>query len=234
MNTIKQLLLTSIFLALPFGQLFAETKTTDGSSPSEAVTQGENMPRVRLITNMGDIVLELDQARAPKTVDNFLSYVREGFYNGTIFHRVIAGFMVQGGGYTQDFHRKATHPPIENEANNGLKNERGTIAMARTGDPNSATSQFFINLVNNNFLDYRSSTPNGWGYAVFGKVVEGMDVVDAIAHAPKGWNGSLPGEVSPRDVPQKQIIIQSASLENAVSGNENAQPLSPPTGLNSQ
>jgi len=164
-------------------------------------------PTVKLSTNLGDIVIELDQAKAPKTVANFLGYVKDGFYNGTIFHRVIPGFMVQGGGFTDNLQKKGTKAPIENEANNGLKNTRGTIAMARTPDPNSATAQFFINVVNNDFLDYRSSTPDGWGYAVFGKVIQGMDIVDKIAKAPTGPAGPFP-----KDVPKKSIVINSAEL----------------------
>jgi peptidyl-prolyl cis-trans isomerase B (cyclophilin B) len=229
MKAFPRLLLASVILALPFSQLFAETKSTDTSNQGGAAMQAENMPRVRLVTNLGDIVLELDQAKAPKTVENFLSYVKEGFYKGTIFHRVIDGFMIQGGGFTQNYQRKATHPPIENEANNGLKNDRGTIAMARTSDPNSATSQFFINVVNNDFLNYRSSTPNGWGYAVFGKVVEGMDVVDAIRRTPTGSGGPFP-----KDVPQKPIIIQSASIENPAADSNASTPGVPPTKLNTQ
>lgn len=229
MNTMKQLFLAGIILILPFGQLLAETKATDTTKQGDAAMQSESMPRVRLVTNMGDIVLELDQANAPKTVENFLSYVKEGFYNGTIFHRVIDGFMIQGGGFTQDFQRKATHPPIENEANNGLKNDRGTIAMARTSDPNSATSQFFINVVNNDFLNYRSPTPNGWGYAVFGKVVDGMDVVDAIRRTPTGSGGPFP-----KDVPQKPVIIQSATIENPAADSNTSTPVAPPTNMNAQ
>jgi len=124
--------------------------------------------------------VELADDKAPKTVNNFLTYVREGFYNGTIFHRVIDDFMIQGGGFTTGFQQKPTHAPVPNEADNGLKNLRGTIAMARTADPQSATAQFFINVKDNSALDYRASTPQGWGYAVFGKVVEGMDTVDKI------------------------------------------------------
>ena len=164
-------------------------------------------PMVKLSTNMGDIVIELDQARAPKSVSNFLSYVKDGFYNGTIFHRVIPGFMIQGGGFTEDLQKKGTKAPIENEANNGLKNTRGSIAMARTPDPNSATAQFFINLVNNDFLDYRSSTPDGWGYAVFGKVTQGMDIVDKIGKAATGPAGPFG-----QDVPKKSIVINSAEI----------------------
>lgn len=165
-------------------------------------------PRVRLSTTFGDIVLELDREKAPKSVENFLSYVQEGYYDGTIFHRVIDGFMAQGGGFTQDFQKKPTHAPIENEANNGLKNLTGTIAMARTNDPQSATAQFFINVVDNGFLDYQSPTPRGWGYAVFGKVVEGMDVVDKIRHSPTGSGGPFRS-----DVPRTPIVIEHASLD---------------------
>ncbi|WP_455217994.1 peptidylprolyl isomerase, partial [Kaarinaea lacus] len=184
----------------------------DSHTASEG-TSGEHMmshdmPRVRLVTNLGDIVIELDQAKAPKSVENFLAYVNEGFYNGTIFHRVIDGFMIQGGGFTQDYQKKPTRAPIENEANNGLKNEPGTVAMARTNQPHSATSQFFINVVNNDFLNFRSQTPNGWGYAVFGKVVEGMQVVDTIRRTPTGSGGPFR-----KDVPMTPVIIQSASMD---------------------
>lgn len=135
---------------------------------------------ITLKTNLGDIVIELDHAKAPITAANFERYVKEGFYKGTIFHRVIKGFMIQGGGLTADLESKDNHDPIENEANNGLANDRGTIAMARTNDPHSATSQFFINTVDNDFLNFRSKDLSGWGYCVFGKVVAGMDVVDKI------------------------------------------------------
>ncbi|NJP82783.1 peptidyl-prolyl cis-trans isomerase, partial [Streptomyces sp. AA8] len=135
------------------------------------------MTKVRLSTNHGDIVLELNSEKAPKTVQNFLEYVDAGHYNGTIFHRVISGFMIQGGGFTPDMEQKPANAPIENEANNGLQNNRGTVAMARTNDPHSASAQFFINTVDNDFLNHTSPTPQGWGYAVFGKVVEGDDVV---------------------------------------------------------
>jgi cyclophilin family peptidyl-prolyl cis-trans isomerase len=143
-------------------------------------------PKVLMKTSRGDITIELDQEKAPLTVKNFLSYVDQKFYDETIFHRVIKGFMIQGGGLTADFQEKPEHPPIKNEAGNGLKNDRGTIAMARTNVVDSATSQFFINLVNNDFLNHRDDTADGYGYAVFGKVVAGMDVVDAIAAVPTG------------------------------------------------
>ena len=163
-------------------------------------------PRVQLETNQGNIVIELYPQNAPKTVDNFLYYVNNGFYDGTIFHRVIKGFMIQGGGFSVDMRQKPTQSPISNEADNGLKNERGTIAMARTNQPDSATSQFFINTVDNGPLDHRSKTAQGWGYCVFGKVVSGMDVVDAIENgstAPKGMH---------RNMPTKQVVITKATV----------------------
>ena len=152
---------------------------------------------IRFTTNKGVFDVELDEAAAPKTCENFLGYVRSGFYDGTLFHRVIKGFMIQGGGFTPGLQQKATKAPIENEANNGLKNDKYTIAMARTNDPHSATSQFFINVVDNDFLNHTSPTPRGWGYAVFGKVVAGTEVVDAIAGvrtATRSWYGDVPVE----------------------------------------
>ncbi|BAP54678.1 peptidyl-prolyl cis-trans isomerase B [Thioploca ingrica] len=160
-------------------------------------------PLVSMKTNFGTIIIELNQTKAPKTVANFLRYTREGFYDGTIFHRVIDDFMIQGGGFTQKYQQKETHEPINNEADNGLKNVRGTIAMARTNDPHSATAQFFINVKDNHFLDYTSSTPRGWGYTVFGKVIEGMEIVDKIKKVPTGSGGPFP-----TDVPQSPVIIE--------------------------
>ena len=154
--------------------LFTLWALVSGINPAAA----ENT-RVLMITSLGEIELELDAAKAPATVENFLRYVDDGFYNDTIFHRVINGFMIQGGGFTQDLDRKQTHAPVKNEAKNGLSNARGTIAMARTNEPHSATSQFFINHKDNNNLDYPSF--DGWGYAVFGKVTRGMETVDRIA-----------------------------------------------------
>ena len=168
----------------------------------------EHAPRVRLETTMGNIVLELDAKRAPVTVDNFLAYVNDGFYDGTIFHRVIDGFMIQGGGYTSDFSRKTAGAPIKNEADNGLKNTIGSIAMARTSDPHSATAQFFINVADNAMLDHKSPDSRGWGYTVFGRVVVGMDVVDAIRAQATGVQGRL------RDVPEKTITITRAVVES--------------------
>lgn len=167
----------------------------------------ETAPRVKISTNLGDIVLELNAARAPTTVENFLAYVNKGFYDGTIFHRVISTFMIQGGGYTKNFSKKPTAAPIKNEANNGLQNVRGSIAMARTGDPHSASSQFFINVVDNHFLDFRSETMRGWGYAVFGKVVEGMDVVDKIRKVQTGSGGPFS-----KDAPLETVEIVHASV----------------------
>ena len=152
---------------------------------------------IRFTTNKGVFDVELNEAAAPKTCENFLQYVRSGFYNGTIFHRVISGFMIQGGGFEPGLQQKETKAPIENEANNGLKNDKYTIAMARTNDPHSATSQFFINVADNDFLNHTSPTPRGWGYAVFGKVVAGTDVVDAITAvrtASRSWYGDVPVE----------------------------------------
>lgn len=163
-------------------------------------------PRVKLETSMGDIVLELAPHRAPKTVENFLQYVKDGFYDGTIFHRVIKGFMIQGGGLTKTMEYKPTREPIPNEADNGLKNRRGSIAMARTGDPHSATAQFFINTVDNHPLDFREKTVQGWGYCVFGRVVQGMDVVDAIEAVETGRRAGF------QDVPRKAVIIQKATI----------------------
>lgn len=163
-------------------------------------------PKVIFHTNKGEITIELYPDKAPKTVENFLRYAREGFFNGTIFHRVIPGFVIQGGGHTPDMDRKPTHEPIENEADNGLKNEQYTLSMARTMDPHSATSQFFINLNDNAFLDFRSKDMDGWGYAVFGKVVDGTDTVDAIAKVP---TGNYAGH---QDVPKEPIVIESTDV----------------------
>lgn len=153
--------------------------------------------KVKFSTSMGAITMELDREKAPISVDNFVKYVQSGHYNGTIFHRVMDNFMIQGGGFTPDMNQKPTQAPIKNESTNGLKNENYTVAMARTGIRDSATAQFFINVKNNEFLNYTSENPNGWGYAVFGKVVEGMDVVDkikAVATATKGVHQNVPAQ----------------------------------------
>lgn len=162
-------------------------------------------PKVLLETTDGDILIELYPEKAPKTVENFLKYVDEGFYDNTIFHRVIPGFMIQGGGMDMKMKEKPTHAPIENEASNGLKNERGAIAMARTSDPHSASSQFFINHADNDFLDFRAPTQDGYGYAVFGKVIDGMDVVDKIAKTKTRTVGIH------ENVPTDSILITKAS-----------------------
>ncbi|MGU7780269.1 peptidylprolyl isomerase [Burkholderia sp. PU8-34] len=159
---------------------------------------------VELHTNHGVIKLELDAAKAPKTVENFLNYVKKGHYDGTVFHRVINGFMIQGGGFEPGLKQKPTDAPIDNEANNGLKNDKYTIAMARTNDPHSATAQFFINVNDNDFLNHSSPTPQGWGYAVFGKVVEGQDVVDKIKAVKTGNAGFH------QDVPTDDVVIEKA------------------------
>ena len=158
-------------------------------------------------TDLGNIELELDEKKAPLTVRNFADYAKSGYYDGTIFHRVINGFMIQGGGFTADMNQKPTKEPIRNEAMNGLKNDRGTIAMARTMVVDSATSQFFINLVDNNFLDFRNPSPQGFGYAVFGKVTKGMEVVDAIAKVQTGNRGMH------QDVPVKSVVIKKVTVE---------------------
>lgn len=165
-------------------------------------------PVVRLDTTAGPVTVELFEDQAPKTVANFLQYVDSGFYNGTQFHRVIKGFMIQGGGFDKDGQRKATQPPIQNEADNGLSNSRGTLAMARTGNPHSATAQFFINLVDNRNLDFTGKNQRGWGYAVFGKVTEGMNVVDNIARE-RTTTQRLSGMMA-RDVPEVPILIIKA------------------------
>ena len=162
-----------------------------------------------LHTNFGDIKLELNKEKAPITVENFVSYVKDGHYDGTVFHRVIDGFMVQGGGFDADMQQKSTKDPIKNEANNGLKNDVGTVAMARTQDPHSASAQFFINVKNNDFLNFSAETTQGWGYAVFGKVVDGMDVVEKIKTVKTGNKGFH------QDVPLDPVIIETAELVSA-------------------
>jgi len=175
------------------------------------VAVGANMaaagnPKVELETSKGKIVIELLPEKAPETVKNFLNYVDAKFYDGTIFHRVIPNFMIQGGGFTADMKIKSAGAPIKNEADNGLKNERGTIAMARTNDPHSATAQFFINSVDNDFLNHKSKTQQGWGYVVFGKIITGMDVVDTISAVKTVTSGRF------RDVPAETIEIRSARM----------------------
>ena len=175
---------------------------TAGDSAQEATRGGK--PVVTLKTTLGDIQIELDSENAPISVENFLSYLDKGFYDGTIFHRVIPGFMVQGGGFTSDMDKKDTDPQIKNEATNGLKNERGTLAMARTSVVDSATAQFFINLVDNDFLNHTSTDTRGYGYAVFARVISGMDVVDKIGGVPTGTKGGH------QNVPNQAVTLESA------------------------
>jgi len=169
-------------------------------------TMSDTQTKVKLTTSLGEIVIQLNSEKAPISAENFLTYVKEGFYTGTIFHRIIPGFMAQGGGFDTDFNQKTVHAPIKNEADNGLKNTRGTLAMARTPDPDSATAQFFINYKDNSFLDHTKPTSQGWGYAVFAEVVEGMDIVDAMADAATGNRGGH------QDVPKEDIVIESAEV----------------------
>jgi cyclophilin family peptidyl-prolyl cis-trans isomerase len=164
-------------------------------------------PTVEMKTTAGTVTIELYADKAPKTVDNFVTYVKDGFYNGTVFHRVINNFMIQGGGFDKSLQQKPTRAPVQNEADNGLKNELGTIAMARTSNPHSATAQFFINVKNNDFLNFREPTTQGYGYTVFGKVVSGMDVVMNVAGTPTGAGGPFPS-----DVPRTMVVIESIRL----------------------
>lgn len=172
-----------------------------------AKTQAQAPIVINMQTSLGTIVIELNAEKAPNTVANFLRYAKEGFYNDTIFHRVISGFMVQGGGFTKNFQRKNPYEAIRNEADNGLKNVRGTIAMARTSAPHSATAQFFINVANNSFLDYKEPTRRGWGYAVFGQVIEGMNVVDKMEQAKTGRRGPFR-----QNAPHPLIILKKVSV----------------------
>jgi len=164
-------------------------------------------PKVLFKTSMGDITVELEPDRAPNTVANFLAYVKAGHYDGTIFHRVISNFMIQGGGFNSDYRRLPTNAPIQNEADKGLSNERGTIAMARTSDPHSATDQFYINLKFNGSLDFRSKNGSGWGYTAFGRVIDGMNIVARIGLVKTG-----PGGPFPTDVPQEPVVIEKATI----------------------
>lgn len=204
----------TILLFLSFFMLTSACNAQEGATKTEASSQenktsGEKMsanPIVKMETSKGTITIELDAKNAPVSTENMISYVKDGFYDGLIFHRVIPGFMVQGGGMNPDMSEKSGKPSIKNEANNGLKNDRGTLAMARTPDPHSASSQFFINLKDNGFLNFSSETPQGWGYAVFGKVTEGMDIVDEIAKVKTGNHGPH------GDVPLESVVIKSATV----------------------
>jgi cyclophilin family peptidyl-prolyl cis-trans isomerase len=180
---------------------------------SKAPSAESQNPQVLMKTNMGDFTIELYADKAPKTVENFLSYVNEGFYDGLVFHRIISNFMIQGGGFDKDLRRMPTHDPVQNEADNGLSNERGTIAMARTSDPHSASSQFFINVQDNPGLDFQDKKAK-WGYCVFGKVVEGMDVVDKIKAVPVGRKGPH------QHFPKTPVVIEEASVVGEESTGE--------------
>jgi peptidyl-prolyl cis-trans isomerase A (cyclophilin A)/peptidyl-prolyl cis-trans isomerase B (cyclophilin B) len=169
--------------------------------------QAAGKPKVHFKTNMGDFTIELEPDRAPQTVENFLHYVRDGHYDGLVFHRVIKAFMIQGGGFDTNYERRPTRAPIENEADKGIPNERGTIAMARTNDPHSATDQFFINAKFNGFLNHRSKSGRGWGYTAFGRVIDGMNIVGRISRVETGSGGPFP-----TDVPAKQIVIEKAKI----------------------
>ena len=189
-------------LALPAfvpGTVFASSISSQGKTMSAN-------PKVKLQTNHGDILIELNAEKAPKTVENFVTYVKDGFFDGTIFHRVINNFMIQGGGFEPGMKQKETRDPVENEANNGLRNNRYTLAMARTSDPHSATAQFFINVADNDFLNHTAPTSNGWGYAVFGQVIEGTEIVDKIKVVKTGSKGFH------QDVPVEDVVIEKATL----------------------
>lgn len=179
---------------------------TEATAPAQPTSTTNTMPRVTLSTTMGDIVVELNPEKAPLSSANFIEYVNSGHYDGTIFHRIIDNFMIQGGGFDQSMQQKPTRATIQNEADNGLKNTRGTIAMARTGAPHSASAQFFINVKDNDFLNYRSPTQQGWGYTVFGHVVEGMDVVDQMKVV------ATSNSAGHQNVPTQPIMIEKASL----------------------
>lgn len=209
---LRQFTLGLSLLAAFAGSVSAQSETPAAPPASTTEAALPANPRVALTTSLGQIVIELDPVKAPKSTENFLTYVKDGHYAGTIFHRVIDNFMVQGGGFTADLQLKPTRPAIENEANNGLSNLRGTVSMARTNEPHSATAQFFINVVDNPRLDFVSEQNGLWGYAVFGKVVDGMDVVDKIRALETGAQGPLP-----RDVPKQPVVIEKAEVVPAAS-----------------
>ncbi len=193
-------------LVLLSGLAIVPASLATETSPTTKESTMSTLPRVKLETNHGNIVIELNTEKAPVTAENFLNYVKEGFYDNVIFHRVIKNFMIQGGGMQPGMKEKNTRDPITNEANNGLKNDKYTVAMARTNDPHSASAQFFINANNNDFLNHTAPTAQGWGYAVFGKVIEGTDVVDQIENVKTGNRGFH------QDVPADDVVIQKASI----------------------
>ena len=210
-STLQALLPFALSALLPLAAV-AQSKTAEPAKPGKteaaAVAETPANPRALIKTSLGDITVELDAAKAPKSVENFITYAKDGFYDGTVFHRVIGNFMIQGGGFTPDLQQKPTRPSIQNEAKNGLSNKRGTLAMARTPDPNSATAQFFVNLVDNRNLDFVSDErAETWGYAVFGKVVAGMDTVDKIAATPTGPKGPFRS-----DVPTTDVVIEKVEI----------------------
>ncbi len=203
----KQIIFIISLLAMSLMACHAADRATESNKTTQS--HGDKMaanPKIKIETTLGDITLELDATKAPTSTENFLSYVKEGHYDGTIYHRVIPNFMVQGGGMNPDMSEKESKAPIKNEANNGLKNLRGTVAMARTNDPHSASSQFFINVKDNAFLDHKSEDMQGWGYAVFGKVVEGMDIVDKIEKVETGTTGFH------QDVPKDAVILNKVTV----------------------
>jgi len=189
---------------IPLVFFTAHAASPSNSTQKQGVSSMSTAPRVKMSTNQGDFIISLNAEKAPKTVANFLAYVKDGFFDGTIFHRVIDGFMVQGGGFEPGLKQKPTKAPVENEANNGLKNNKYTLAMARTSDPHSATAQFFINVANNDFLNHTAPTAQGWGYAVFGEVVEGQDVIDKMKGVPTGNSGFH------QNVPTNDLVITKA------------------------
>ncbi len=201
MFQLRILIKTLLFFLI---SVFASYAVANSTNPTD--TKSMSTPQVILHTNKGDIKIQLNPEKAPETSKNFLQYVQDGFYDGTVFHRVIDGFMIQGGGFEPGLKQKQTNDPIKNEADNGLKNNRYTLAMARTNDPHSATAQFFINVADNDFLNFTSPTPSGWGYAVFAEVVDGTEVVDEIRKIATGSKGFH------QDVPLEDVIIESATL----------------------
>ncbi len=189
---------------IPLVTLTAQAASPSNSTQKQGVSSMSTNPRVKMSTNQGDFIISLNAEKAPKTVANFLAYVKDGFFDGTIFHRVIDGFMIQGGGFEPGLKQKPTKGNVENEANNGLKNDKYTLAMARTSDPHSATAQFFINVANNDFLNHTAPTAQGWGYAVFGEVVEGKDVIDKMKGVPTSNSGFH------QNVPTNDLVITKA------------------------
>ena len=189
---------------IPLVSLSAQAASSSNATQKQGVSSMSTSPRVKMSTNQGDFIISLNAEKAPKTVANFLEYVKDGFFDGTIFHRVIDGFMIQGGGFEPGLKQKPTKAQVENEANNGLKNNKYTLAMARTSDPHSATAQFFINVANNDFLNHTAPTAQGWGYAVFGEVVEGQDVIDKMKGVPTANSGFH------QNVPTTDVVITKA------------------------